>query len=88
MTNPYQNDEDASDEADPELPNESDLDPDDEYAETIPCPKCRKPIYEQSEFCPHCGIYLSVETMSPKKPLWLIVAVIICLAIILICWLR
>jgi len=35
-------------------PDESDLDDDegDDHAEAIPCPYCRKPVYEGAEICP------------------------------------
>ena len=41
---------------------------------TIPCPYCRRPIYEDSPRCPHCGNYLSAEDAAPaRKPWWILV---------------
>jgi hypothetical protein len=49
-------------------------------AETMPCPYCGRSIYEESERCPHCERYLSAEDSPGKpKPLWLILAAIVCL---------
>jgi uncharacterized paraquat-inducible protein A len=74
---------------DAELPDEADMDStdSDEFAETVECPHCRKSLYEQAEVCPHCGKYISTEDSNNRKPLWLILGVVICLAIILL-WIR
>jgi len=50
--------------------------------ETVPCPQCRRPVYEDAEQCPACGHYLSIEDAPRHRPLWLIVGVGICLVII------
>jgi hypothetical protein len=52
-------------------------------APTIPCPYCRREIFEDSPQCPHCGQYISAED-SPlaRKPWWLIIGVLLCLAAI------
>lgn len=50
--------------------------------ETIPCPHCRRTVYEDAERCPACGHYLSIEDAPRHRPLWLIVGVGVCLAII------
>ena len=49
--------------------------PDDDEETTTPCPSCRRPIYEDSYRCPHCGHYLSAEDTAPsaRKPWWIIV---------------
>jgi len=74
---------------DREMPDESDVDDDaDDDAETIPCPHCRKPVYEGAERCPRCGRYLSEED-APRRgrhPWWIVAGVIICLVIILLAW--
>src|SRR6478736_3835273 len=56
---------------------------DDEDDETIPCPHCREPVYEDAERCPSCGQYLSREDMPWDRPLWLVEGVALCLAIVL-----
>ena len=50
--------------------------------ETIPCPHCKKDIYDGAEQCPYCGNYISEED-SPReaKPLWLVIGAVICLAV-------
>jgi hypothetical protein len=62
--------------------DEDDLD-DDQDDETIPCPHCREPVYEDAEQCPSCGKYLSREDIPWRRPAWLIVGVVITLAIVI-----
>ena len=77
-------DNDDSD-PDPEGPNESDVDKDMDD-NTMPCPYCKRAIYEESEFCPHCGKYITAEDAPMTKPIWLVVAVIACVIGVLL-WL-
>ena len=45
---------------------------------TIPCPYCRRPIYEDSQRCPHCENYIVEEDAVPAhKPWWIIVGVLL-----------
>lgn len=55
----------------------------DDEDSTIPCPHCRRDIYEDAPRCPYCERYLSPED-SPrdKKPLWIVVGVLVCLLLI------
>lgn len=56
---------------------------DEEDEPTIPCPYCRREIYEDSVRCPHCGQYISEEDASPgRKPWWVILGVVLCLLVI------
>jgi len=78
------------------MPHQSDLDDewDDDEAQgfqaaeedeegTVPCPHCRRQIYEDAERCPHCGNYLSVEDAPfQARPWWFIVGFVICVAIV------
>ena len=66
----------GDDAPDPEGPDKSDLD-DRKDAETIACPYCRRPVYEQAELCPHCGSYLSFEDAPRRYPWWLWAGVIL-----------
>jgi endogenous inhibitor of DNA gyrase (YacG/DUF329 family) len=59
-----------------------DPDEEDNSDETMPCPHCHKPVYEDAEQCPTCGKYLSREDAPWNKPLWLVLGVIVCLLII------
>ncbi len=56
-----------------------DDDGDDDDDETIPCPHCRKAVYEDAERCPSCGCYLSREDTPRRQPWWVMVGVIACL---------
>jgi hypothetical protein len=40
-------------------------------------------LYEDSVRCPHCGMYLSEEDTPSRKPWWIILGVLICLAVTL-----
>ena len=77
---------------DPELPDASDMDDlDDEDvaegdSETVPCPHCRRPVYESAERCNHCGRYLSEEDAPRRHPKWLVLGVVLCLVIVLLAW--
>lgn len=56
----------------------------DDDESTIPCPHCGRQVYEDSERCPYCENYLSAEDAPPAaKPVWIIVATVLCLAAIL-----
>jgi hypothetical protein len=75
--------DDEDDDAYREDPGPEDADWDDE-TDTVPCPYCQKQIAGESEWCPHCGKYISQEGLpSDRKPIWLIAAVVILLLIIL-----
>jgi predicted nucleic acid-binding Zn ribbon protein len=51
----------------------------------ISCPYCKRSIHEDSERCPYCENYLSEEDAPSKaKPLWLILAAIVCLLIVVV----
>jgi hypothetical protein len=57
---------------------------DDANDDTEPCPYCGVAVYEDAERCPHCENYLSREDAPPtRRPLWIVVGVVICLAIVL-----
>jgi hypothetical protein len=50
--------------------------------ETMPCPYCGRAIYDDAERCPYCENYISREDAPSRHPLWLIIGVLICLAIV------
>lgn len=57
----------------------------DDEEPTVPCPYCRREILEEAERCPSCENYISAEDAPPAiKPLWIVVAAILCL--IAACW--
>ena len=48
-------------------------DRDDDEIETLPCPACGKPIYEEAEACPYCGEYVTHSTsILAGRPAWFI----------------
>jgi predicted nucleic acid-binding Zn ribbon protein len=83
MNHLQEDDEHEHDDDDAESPDVADTDAEDSIDAT-PCPYCRKPIYEQAQLCPHCGNYISTEHAPGRKPLWIVIGVIITLAIILL----
>jgi hypothetical protein len=83
--------DDGSALSDREDPDPSDQDGDGEYDddddddETVPCPYCRKPVFEGAELCPHCKSYISIEDTPPRRvALWIWAGVILCLLVVLI----
>ena len=66
---------------DAEYPDEPDDEGDDD--DTVACPHCFRPVYEDAERCPSCGKYLSLEDAPRRHPWWLVIGVLICLAIVL-----
>jgi predicted nucleic acid-binding Zn ribbon protein len=80
MSNVEDGDEDEL--ADSEWPDEADQD----SADVEPCPYCRKPVYTDAEVCPHCGSYISHEDAPRRKPMWLVIGVIVCILLIVLVW--
>ena len=56
---------------------------DDGRAETVDCPSCRRPVYEESEQCPYCGHYITEEDGGAGYPLWIVITAVVCLALAL-----
>ena len=51
---------------------------------TVPCPHCGHEILEDAPWCPSCERYVSLEdTAVPRKPLWVIVTALVCLAAVI-----
>lgn len=61
-------------------PDESDMDSDD--SETDACLCCGKQIYEDSEWCPHCGKYLSEEDGPFHAAPWIIAGTVVALLVV------
>jgi hypothetical protein len=76
---------DPSDELDDrEYPEGDDADDSSESeTETLPCPHCLRSVYEDAERCPSCGAYLSREDAPARRPWWMVLGVLICLAVVL-----
>lgn len=88
---PYRDDDDEeSSLGDSELPDEADMDQDDdeeEDAETIVCDNCHKPFYEQAESCPHCGEFVTSQGSAGRRPLWVVIGLLVCIVVVLLTWL-
>ncbi len=78
--------DDASDSSDPEAPDAADVGGDDEDLDdnTIPCPHCKRPVYEGAEWCPHCRSYLSSEDAPREHAWWVWLGVILCLLAVVV----
>jgi hypothetical protein len=50
---------------------------------TAPCPYCRRPVFDDAEWCPGCGQYLSREDTPWRRPWWLVLGVMLCLVVVL-----
>jgi predicted nucleic acid-binding Zn ribbon protein len=80
--------EDDKDELDDsELPDAADMN-DSHSTDTEACPVCGKMIYEQAQSCPHCGNLISTEHRRHRKPMWIVIGVILCLILALFICLR
>jgi hypothetical protein len=51
--------------------------------DAVPCPYCRRPLYEDAVRCPHCESYLSAEDAPARRPWWLTLGVLVCLLLAL-----
>jgi predicted nucleic acid-binding Zn ribbon protein len=50
---------------------------------TIACPYCRAEIHEDAQRCPECGHYISEEDQpAQRRPWWIVVGVVVCLALV------
>ena len=67
--------------------DEYDLDESDELdgddLAPLPCGNCLGTITEESQRCPHCGHYLTDEQPLRRAPVWILVGIAMCLAVIL-----
>ena len=44
---------------------------DDDVSETLPCPECGRPVYEDAVQCPFCGLYITPSTsVWSGRPVW------------------
>jgi len=75
------------DDDDRELPDPSDMDPEDDEVDVgDPCPNCKKIVYEDAERCPHCGQYIAREDAAEGKPPWILVGAAVCLLVVILVW--
>jgi hypothetical protein len=83
-------DEEDDEHVDRELPDPSDQDAeDDPDATIISCPQCGADVFDEADVCPRCGSFiLHEQTVGNRRPIWLLIAVIVCLAIVVLVWTR
>ena len=48
---------------------------------TVKCTRCRKLIFEDTEYCPYCKHY-QLEDERNRKPLWFVLTAILCIAML------
>ena len=56
-----------------------DPEPDADAPALLPCPHCLGVLCEESQYCPHCGNWISEEDAPPRKPWWVLVGALVCL---------
>ena len=64
-----------------EYPDPADCTEDDAGIDEIPCPKCARMIYEQSQQCPQCGEWVLARS-SGLAVGWLFIAVLALIAFV------
>jgi hypothetical protein len=79
---PATDDEDSDEESWDEAGWDEDFDDeDDDDRNTVPCPYCRQPVYEDAEYCANCDEYISLEDAPPeRKPAWVVAVVLLLLS--------
>src|SRR5262249_13446496 len=50
--------------------------------DTVPCPYCGRPVYEDAERCPYCENYISSEDAPSRRPWWIVAVAMVCLAVV------
>ena len=66
-----------------DLDDEAWGDDQDEDEPTEHCPGCGESIYDDAERCPYCGRYVSREDDPGRKPWWVVVGAVACLAMVI-----
>ena len=70
---------------DREGPDPEEMDSSDE-ADLEVCPNCRKLISEETERCPHCGEFITLDNALLPKPMWIVIGIVVALLIALLLW--
>ncbi len=78
----YRHGDDDEELDDADYPDPWDEDGDDSD-DTIPCPHCREPVYDDAERCPSCGKYLSHLDAPARFPWWFALGFLLSMAVAL-----
>ena len=58
--------------------------PDDAESETLPCPACGQPVYEDVDRCPYCGDWIMPLRHASGHPVWgRVVGVVVVVALLI-----
>ena len=72
--------DDLDDPSDPPWADDEDGD----SSDTLPCPVCGEPVFEDSPRCPSCGQYITPGgTGVAARPAWILITALVCLALAL-----
>jgi len=89
MAGRWDNQDDFSGDDDRDAPQPIDLDDDGNDDDTIDCPHCGRPVYEDAPRCPHCGRWVeddpSPATSRSRSWFWPITVALL-VAAILVLW--
>jgi predicted nucleic acid-binding Zn ribbon protein len=82
-------DDEQADLDDREMPEESDMDGEEE-ASTVACPYCGKFVYEEAEVCQHCGNYIWRDEGRRRRRWlrWGVVLLIVAVIVLGVCGVR
>lgn len=58
----------------------------DDDDDLISCPYCHASIYEESEQCPRCGKYISIEDAPRGMPKWVLIGLVLAIGVTML-WL-
>ncbi|MEM8734248.1 MAG: hypothetical protein AAGG44_08500 [Planctomycetota bacterium] len=82
----YGYDEDFGDE---EWDDSADEGWDDDETSTVPCPFCKREIYEEAIRCPYCDQYVEgLSSPKPSQPTWVLWTAVLLLVLFALGYLR
>jgi len=73
------------------LPEGTDDDYDDEVrddasdeSETVPCPTCGAPVFEEAQKCPHCGDWITAQAGGGRRQVRVMMIATVLIALLLL----
>jgi predicted RNA-binding Zn-ribbon protein involved in translation (DUF1610 family) len=70
-------DRDVDDFGDETVDEEFGWEESEESDDRLPCPECGDMIYEDSEQCPHCGLYVMPLAHAARSRSWFVLAIVV-----------